>query len=1472
MAAKKRTLEDTDAQPKAKKARVAASEGSEKAQRKPPKPAAPPPAEEIDFPRGGGSSFTPAEHKAIRHEAALEAEDELRFEDSQATKKSKSKPRVEKKTKKTKRDAKDGGEDAREKSDTIRVEHLNYKRLTPGMRVLCQVTQILPLGLVVSLPNQLLGNIPITHISKELTARLEAMEEAMDEDDNDEDSSDAGPSSGIPELPDIFRVGQYVTAVVSTVHAAGTSVDPMLKRPDVDRSSHRVELSLVPEEVNEGVSKRDLGPGFILASTIKSVEDHGYVLNFGIPEATGFLSFKDAKNGQHGLNAKKLPIGMALQVCITKKSDNGRIYTVSIEPATVSAGLLSEVSSVSSVLPGTLVDALITAVLPTGLNLQLMGFFEGTIDQYHLGLGDVVGRFKLGDKIKARVIYEVTHSSPKRFALSALPHVVSLHGATAGSSALYDAFPMGTVLDAIKVVRVEPERGLLCQIQDGIAAFVHISQVSDEHVNTLSATAGTWKVGTVHRARVTGFFGLDGLVQVSLRQSILDQKFMHVSDVTVGERMKGTVKRLADNALFVSVSGSVDAVVWPNHYADITLRHPEKRFKAGGTVKGRVLVVDPERNRLCLTLKKTLVESDLPIVSKIEEATPGTITHAVVFKNLDKGLLVEFFNNLRAFVPQREMNDSAVQSADDFPIGKVVRVKILDVNAETSKIVASIRQGALNFQSAIDISGVDDGAVVHGTVAALHKEHAMLSLVPSKVRALLSFANLAKHRNLPLAQAKAALKVGEGLKELTVVGRNAEKGFVLVGYKDEKRARRLSLSANSGLAIDKVTVGQVMPGLVVSHGRKGAVVRISSKISGSVHALDVADELPPKAQLPPVGTMTQFAVLAVDKDRKQLTLSSRPSNVSPESAGEVKDREINSLGDLKVGQRLRGFIKSVADHGLFVNIGRNLDARVQIKELFDDFVKDWKSKFNVDDRVHGQIISVDVEKNQVEMSLRSGDRKVAQVETKGLADFAKGQKVDAIVKRTETYGIFLQIEGTKISGLCHKSNISDTKDADVERAIKNFKEGDRVKAMILSIDLEKRRIDFGLKPSFFDAEDFAPPASDDEDEDEDEAVSEAGDQDEAATGSEADEAAAVNGASGSEDDDDEVVRMDGEDVVMEDTPAAPIASTSALQLGGFNWTGRTADFADGADAPSSSDEGSDADPDFKRKKKKRKHEIEYDRTAEMHKRAPESTADFERLLLSSPNSSYLWVQYMSFQLQLSETEKAREVGRRALKVINFREEQEKLNVWIALLNLENLHGTPESLAGLFKDAARHNDSKTIHLRMAAIFDQTGKLEQAEEQFQKTCKKFGKSSKVWTEFGEFYLRHGKPEDARKLLSRCIQSLEKRKHLKTISKFAQLEYKLGDPERGRTIFEGIVNSHPKRFDLWFVYLDMEAGQKNIGALRNLFDRVLSMKMSNHKAKAFFKKWLDLEKRIGDEQGQNAVKEKAIQWTQKATAVID
>ena len=179
-------------------------------------------------------------------------------------------------------------------------------------------------------------------------------------------------------------------------------------------------------------------------------------------------------------------------------------------------------------------------------------------------------------------------------------------------------------------------------------------------------------------------------------------------------------------------------------------------------------------------------------------------------------------------------------------------------------------------------------------------------------------------------------------------------------------------------------------------------------------------------------------------------------------------------------------------------------------------------------------------------------------------------------------------------------------------------------------------------------------------------------------------------------------------VMASEPPPLPPAM---LQLRrGFDWGIKGADASeDQSFVPSSDDESDDsADGAPKGRRKKKRHEVQKDLTAEMHSKAPESTADFERLLLGSPNSSFLWIQNMSFQLQLSEIDKAREIGRRAISAINFREEQERLNVWIARLNLENSYGTDETLEVAFRDAAKYHDAKHMHLRLAAILEQTDK--------------------------------------------------------------------------------------------------------------------------------------------------------------------
>ncbi|KAF7306752.1 hypothetical protein MIND_00466900 [Mycena indigotica] len=1420
----KRPLDDPSSSRKTKKS---------KTDEAPPKKA----SGDVDFPRGGGTAFTPLEVKAIRAEAVKEANEEL-FKPKRPSQK------------KRKRDT---NSEIGPATDKIRIEHLNYKRLTIGMKILGQIVAVQPLALVVSLPNQLLAHVPITNVTSQLTALLEKnMEEEEETEEDDLDSRS-------PELAEMFKIGQYIRAVVAAVHAPGSTDHTGMgrSRDETTKASRRVELSLLPERVNAGVSKADLTAGFTLSAAVQSVEDHGYIVNLGVADVTGFLSFKDTKS--------KLAVGQLIGVTVVNTSKNGRTCNISFDENTFSSSCLSEVTNASSVLPGMLVQGLITAVNPNGLNLQILGFFDGTVDRAHLDPNAKEKTYKLGKKVKARVLYDYS-TSPPRFALGLTQQAIGLRARQIQRGkewiSLADAYPIGTILTSVKVLHMEPERGVVVDADSGVVqGFAHISHLSDDHIPSLS-NSGPWKIGSLHTARVTGYFHFDGLLQLSMKPSVLEQKFLQVADVQVGEVIKGTIKTLNDSGLFVSISGNVDGVVWPNHYADIALKHPAKRFKPGSSIKCRVLVVDPERKRISLTAKKTLVESTLPIVTSMADAKVGTVTHAVVFKVFEKHLMVDFFNNLKAIIPAKELSETPLPNiTESFSIGKVLKVRITSSDPEQSRIVASVRQASSDYDISTDMTGIEIGNVVEGTLSEIHSENALLLLQPSRVRALISLNNVANHRKLALTQVRTVLKVGELLTGLVVVTRDVEKSLVIVANKPEPKPKSEPKKAapviKASLKLDSLSVGDPVGGRVIRHTRHGSLVKLTPQIMGTLHPIDVADDFEAAVPFPPINTLLKASVVAINATKKEVVLSTRPSRMNPDQVFDITDREVENVTDLCVGQSVRGFVKNIADHGLFVTIGRDIDARVQIKELFDDFVKEWKERFSPNQIVKGRVLSVDTDSGRVEITLRSGDLVKPRTTALGVSDLKVGQKVDGVVTRIEDYGIFISVNKSKVTGLCHKSQLSDNADADVSVAVRSFREGDRVMAVIIGID--KQKVSFSLKPSHFSEEDFQQRDTDSEGEEQEpeEPLDDPSEEEEIASGSNSDQS------------DDEVIEMPTDTLQsITSGPILPAASKpSALHLtGGFQWSNPQNE-DDEQDNSDTDDEEEDSGP---KKKKRRKKAIELDLTADMHTKTPESNADYERLLLGSPNSSYLWVQYMSFQLQLSEVDKAREIARRALRTISFREEQEKLNVWIALLNLENAYGTDETLETTFKEAARANDSKTVHLRLASIFEQSQKHANAEEQYQRTCKKFGQSSKVWTLFGEFYLRQGSIEESRKLLPRSLQSLDKRKHLKTISRFAQLEYKLGDPERGKTLFEGIIDSHPKRLDLWSVYMDMEAGQNQIQSLRNLFGRVLSQKLTSHKAKAFFKKWLELEKRIGDEEGIGNVKAKAVEWTLRASSV--
>ncbi|KAM3724009.1 Protein RRP5 [Dirofilaria immitis] len=269
---------------------------------------------------------------------------------------------------------------------------------------------------------------------------------------------------------------------------------------------------------------------------------------------------------------------------------------------------------------------------------------------------------------------------------------------------------------------------------------------------------------------------------------------------------------------------------------------------------------------------------------------------------------------------------------------------------------------------------------------------------------------------------------------------------------------------------------------------------------------------------------------------------------------------------------------------------------------------------------------------------------------------------------------------------------------------------------------------------------------------------------------------------------------------------------------------------------------------------------------------PDNANDFDRLVAGTPNSSVLWIRYITFFLEQNNVEKARAVAERALSVINFREEDEIFNLWTAYLNLEGNFGTSESLKAVFDSAIRNTDALKMYKQMVKIYQNLGKMEETDDLLDEMLKRFRHDDlDIWFIYGQHLLETKRPDKARELMKKAINCLPRKHHVTVLSRFAQLEFKFGDIEQSKTIFENILSSYPKKTDVWTVYIDLLIKGDKIEDARQLLERVIALKLSTHKTRLFFKKWVDLEQRHGGEKQQNNVKERALQYLQGVTEIF-
>jgi rRNA biogenesis protein RRP5 len=1057
-------------------------------------------AAETSFPRGGASVLTPLEHKQI----AIEATQDALFEEAGAKRSAHlSDDEVEgietdaqhKKSKK-KRKARDSESGVAEEEKVEKIEGLSYKRLIPGSLVLGQITKITSRDLALALPNNLTGYVPLTAVSDQLTKRVEKMLEDNDEEsksgDEDDDFEDI-------ELKNLFAVGQYLRAYV-TSNGSDTA----------GKHKRHIELSLQPQLANKGLSQSDIVVNSMIQASVVSVEDHGLVMDLGIEDAESTKGFMGAKDVGPGVDHSRIQEGAVFLCLVTGLSSNRKIVKLSADYSKAGnlkkTHFLTDAPTVNAFLPGTAVEVLLTDVTGFGITGKIMGMLDVTADQIHAGgaqgLTDFEKKYSIGSKIKARILFTFPKDESEKVGITVVEHVLDLSSECLKNKqgvAPLDQLKLSSIVDA-KVVKVEAALGLFLDVGvPRVRAFAHISRLSEKKIDMLSQDSGLFKLGSTHKARVIGFNPIDGVFLVSLEQKILDQPFLRIEDVPVGQIVKGTVERLVINergvgGALVNLAEGITGLVPEMHLADVHLQFPERKFKPGMKVKARVLSTDLDRRLIRLSLKKTLVNSDAePWTTydniKVGDQAPGTI---ISLPESKAGAKVQFYGRVRGWLPVAEMSEAFIKDpTEHFKLGQVVNVRVKSINPETKEMRVSCKNPAA---AGVDQQGalgkLQIGEVVDGTVTAVGEKVIDLKL-ESGVKAILSIGHLSDGSEKKNASTIEAIRVGQKLQNLLVLEKLPQQHAVVLSKKPSliKAARKGTLLSS----FEQVKPNTAFEGFVSNIDINGVFVQFANGFTGLLPVGGMSDQMRLLESSDFGmwrGQSIRTNVWRTDPAKKRITLTVREEHMAPKekAAGPPAvsrdlinpvDDVSSTIDDFSFGKKTKAKIRKVLTNQINVFLADNVDGRIHISEIYNDYEsipnpKHPLSQFHNGVTIPVRIIGLHEARTQkyLPLSHRNAMHSVFECSAKKaddenpklltIAQLEVGEERLAFISSIAGSHIFAEV-GPNVEGVIDILDLV----ASSNSLKKEYPIGCALRVRVKSIDLEKNKAEFdvvGAKP------------------------------------------------------------------------------------------------------------------------------------------------------------------------------------------------------------------------------------------------------------------------------------------------------------------------------------------------------------------------------------------------------------------------
>ncbi|MDM1243967.1 30S ribosomal protein S1 [Acinetobacter indicus] len=282
--------------------------------------------------------------------------------------------------------------------------------------------------------------------------------------------------------------------------------------------------------------------------------------------------------------------------------------------------------------------------------------------------------------------------------------------------------------------------------------------------------------------------------------------------------------------------------------------------------------------------------------------------------------------------------------------------------------------------------------------------------------------------------------------EFKVIKLDAKRNNVVVSRRAVMEAES---SADREALLAQLEEGQTVTGTIKNLTDYGAFVDLGG-IDGLLHITDMAwKRIKHPSEVVEVGQEVTVKVLKFDKERNRVSLGLKQLGEDPWLA---------IMSRYPKGSIVKARVTNLTDYGCFAEIAEGVEGLVHVSEMDHTNKNIHPSKVvQIGDEVDVMVLEVDEERRRISLGIK-------QTRANPWEEFAKnhdkGEKVSGTIKSITDFGIFIGLPGG-IDGLVHLSDISWNEQG--EEAIRRYKKGDTVEAVILSVDAEGNRISLGIK-------------------------------------------------------------------------------------------------------------------------------------------------------------------------------------------------------------------------------------------------------------------------------------------------------------------------------------------------------------------------------------------------------------------------